>query len=96
MLLQRQLHWLGHVIRMPDNRLSRRLLYSKLSLGQRPVGHPKKRFIDHIKVNLLKCNIKPCDLQALASDRDVWTAVCDAGLRSFMNDWMRDEPIFMQ
>jgi len=80
LLLQRQLHWLGHVITMPDNWLPRRLLYGELT-----VGRPKKRFIDHIKANLLKCNIKPSDLVALASDRDIWRTVCDTGLRSFVN-----------
>ena len=71
LLLQRQLRWLGHVIRMPDNQLPRRLLYGKLTEGQRSVGRPKKRFIDHIKANLLKCNIKPSDLEVLVSDRDM-------------------------
>jgi len=45
----------------------------------------KKRFIDHIRANLLKCNIKPSDMEALASDKDIWRTVCDSGLRSFVN-----------
>jgi len=40
----------------------------------------------HIKANILKCNIKPSDLEALASDRDIWRTDCDTGLRSFLND----------
>ena len=73
---------------MPDNQLPRQLLYGELTVGQRSVGRPKKCFIDHIKTNLLKCNIKPSDLQALASDRDIWRTVCDTGLRSFVNGWI--------
>ena len=88
LLLQRQLHWLGHVIRMPDNRLPCRLLYGEFTVGQCSVGCPKKCFIDHIKANLLKCNIKPSDLEALASDRDIWRTVCDSGLRSFLTGWI--------
>jgi len=88
LLLQKQLRWLGHVIRMPDNRLPRRLLYGELTVVQRAVGRPKKRFIDHIKANLFKCNIKPSDLEALASDRDIWRTVYDTGLRSFLNGWI--------
>jgi len=88
LLLQRQLRWLGHVIRMPDNWLPRRLLYGELTVGQRSVGRPKKCFINHIKANLLKCNIKPSDLEALASDRDIWRTVCDTGLMSFLTGWI--------
>jgi len=56
--------------------------------GQRSVGRPQKRFIDHIKANLLKCNIKPSDLEALTSDRDIWRTVCNTGLRSFLTGWI--------
>ena len=39
-----------------------------------------QRFIDHIKANLIKCNIK----QATG----IWRTVCDSGLRSFVNGWI--------
>jgi len=48
----------------------------------------QKRFIDNIKAHLLKCNIKLSDLEALASDKDIWRTVCDTGLRSFVNGWI--------
>jgi len=88
LLLQKQLRWLGHVIRMPDNRLPRWLLYSELTVAHRSVGRPKKRSIGHIIANLVKCNIKTSDLEALASNRDIWRTVCDTGLRSFLNGWV--------
>ena len=37
---------------------------------------------------MIKCNIKLSDLEALASDRDIWRTVCDTGLRSFVNGWI--------
>ena len=80
LLLQKQLRWLRHVIRMPDNR--HWLLYGELTVGQHSFCRPKKLFIDHIKANLLKCNIKPSDLEALASDRGIRRSVCDSGLNS--------------
>ena len=84
LLLQRQLRWLGHVIRMPTNRLPRRLLYDELLLGQRPVGRPKLRYSDHVKSVLRKCNIPEAvaDLEALAADRELWTTFA-TGLKSF-------------
>ena len=82
-----QLRWLGHVICLPDNHLPHRLLYGELSQGQRSVGRPKKRFSDYIRITLQKCNIQLSDLEASASDRDVWRTVCEAGLNNFMNGW---------
>ena len=88
--MQRQLRWLGHVIRLPDNRLPRRLLYGELSQGQSSVGRPKKRFSDYIRITLQKCNIQLSNLDASASGRDVWRTVCEAGLNNFMNGWISD------
>ena len=49
MLLQHQLRWLGHVIRMPHSRLPHCVLYGQLRLGNWSAGGQKKRFNDHIK-----------------------------------------------
>ena len=57
MLLHRQIRWLGHVIRMPHSRLTHCVLHGQLRLGCRSVGGQKKRFKDHIKSILKKCNI---------------------------------------
>ena len=57
MLLHRQLRWLGHVIRMPHSMLPYCVLYGQLSLGRRSVGGQRRRFKDHIKSILKKCNI---------------------------------------
>jgi len=59
-----------------------------VSLVKRCVYDIGTRFIDHVKANLLKCNIKPSDLEALAGDRDIWRTVCDTGVRSFLNGWI--------
>ena len=41
-LLQKaQVRWVGHVTRMPDDRLPKQLLYSQLCYGKRSVGGPK-------------------------------------------------------
>ncbi|KAI8496709.1 hypothetical protein Bbelb_253640 [Branchiostoma belcheri] len=43
-LRRNRLRWLGHVARMDDNRLSKKILYGELSQGSRPRGRPKLRF----------------------------------------------------
>jgi len=83
LLLQRQLRCLGHVIRMPSNRLPRRLLYGELLLGQRSVGRQKLRYSDHVKSVLRKCNNAEADLEVLAADRELWSSTCATGLKSF-------------
>ncbi|XP_076055170.1 uncharacterized protein LOC143033564 [Oratosquilla oratoria] len=79
LLAQRHLHWVGHTIRMPENRLPRQMLYGQLSSGSRSVGGPKKRYKDHCKDLLINCNINPNELETLAVDRQTWRTVCTSG-----------------
>jgi len=82
-VMQRQLLWVGHIIRMSSNRLPRRLLYSKLQEGRRSRGGQMKRFSDHVKLLLKKCQIAPGQFEALAADRDEWRDACKVGLVTF-------------
>jgi len=86
-VMQRQLRWLGHVIRMPANRLSRHVLYGELLQGSRSQGGQKKWFSDHIKATLKKCHIPPDELKALSEDRSVCRDTCKASQDSF-HDWV--------
>jgi len=42
-----------------------------------------KRFSDHVKLLLKKCQIPPGQLEALAADSLVWRDVCEDGLATF-------------
>jgi len=42
-IIQAQLRWTGHVARMNEIRLPKRILYGELALGKRSRGHPKAR-----------------------------------------------------
>ena len=85
MLLHRQHRWLGHVIRMPHSRLPHFVLNGQLRLGHRSVGGQKKRFKDHIKSILRKCNISVSRLGTLASNRATNRSTCAFGM-SFFDD----------
>ncbi|XP_034071876.1 LOW QUALITY PROTEIN: uncharacterized protein LOC117545945 [Gymnodraco acuticeps] len=78
-ITQHQLRWLGHVVRMPSNRLPRRVLYGQLHHGRRSAGGQKKRYKDQLKTALKKCKIRPEALEDAAADRNTWRQLCRDG-----------------
>jgi len=84
---ERQLRWVGHVIRMSSKRLPRRVLYGQLTHGERLPGAPKKLLSDHLKAILKKCPISFDQLEVLAMDRITWRDACQAGLSAYMIDF---------
>ena len=47
-----QLRWTGHVTRLPDERLPKKVLYGELQEGKRSQGGQKKRYITPLKPRL--------------------------------------------
>ena len=47
-----QLMWTGHVIRMPDKQLPKKVFYGELKVGKRSQGGQKKRYKDTLKNSL--------------------------------------------
>lgn len=79
MLARKQLRWIGHVFRMPEQRLPRQVLYGQLPEARRNPGGQKKRYKDQIRTTLKKCNIAPKELENNASDRKQWRVLCNEG-----------------
>ena len=52
-----QLRWTGHVIRMPDGRLPKKVLYGELQEGKPSQCGQKKRFKDILKASVKDFNI---------------------------------------
>lgn len=82
-LCRRQLRWLGHVIRMPSDRLPKQVLYGELVDGRRSAGGQKKRYKDFIKTVLKKFHMNPDTLEADASNRSLWRRKCHGGVEFF-------------
>jgi hypothetical protein len=64
----RTMRWMGHVARMGEKRNLYRLLVGKPE-GNRPLGRPKRRWIDNIKMDLLEIELSVVDWFGLAQDR---------------------------
>ena len=86
MLLHRLLRWLGHVIRMPHSRLRHCVLYGQLRLGHSSIDGQKKRFKDHIKSILKKCNFPFSRLETLTSNRATLRYTCAIEMSCFNDE----------
>jgi hypothetical protein len=61
----------GHVARMGEGRGVHRVLVGKLE-GKRPLGRPRRRWEDNIKMDLQEVGGSGGDWMELAQDRDRW------------------------
>ena len=80
-LKQKRPRWLGHVHRMPIDRLPKQIMYGELTEGKRPVGRPKLRHKDVIKRDLKDCGIEPMAMhwQTVAEERPTWRTSLTGG-----------------
>jgi hypothetical protein len=56
----RRMTWAGHVVRMGEKRNVYRLLIRKPE-GKRPLGRPRRRWMDNIKMDLLEIRLNVVD-----------------------------------
>ena len=70
----RRMRWTGHVSRMGEGRGVHRVLVGKLE-GKRPLGRPRRRWEDNIKMDLWEVGGGCGDWMELAQDRDRWQAL---------------------
>jgi hypothetical protein len=73
----RRMRWAGHVARMGEKRNAYRLLVGKPE-GKRPLGRPRRRWVDDIKMKLSEIGWGGVDWIGLAQDRDKWRALVNA------------------
>ena len=70
----RRMRWPGHVARMGEGRGVHRVLVGKPE-GKRPLGRPRRRWEDNIKIDLLEVGGGCWDWMELAQDRESWRAL---------------------
>jgi hypothetical protein len=67
------MRWAGHVARVGEGRGVYRILVERTE-GKRPLGRPRRRWEDNIKMNLRDIGIDGANLIRLAQDRVQWRA----------------------
>jgi hypothetical protein len=73
----RRMRWAGDVARMGGKEKCYRLLVGKPD-GKRPLGRPRCRWVDNIKIDLLEIGWGSVYWIGLAQDRDKWRALVNA------------------
>ena len=67
-----QLRWTGHVTRMSDEHLPKKILYGEQQVGKHSHGGQKKRYKDTLKASLKDFNIPTESWEQIAQDRTKW------------------------
>jgi hypothetical protein len=74
MIKSRRMRWAGHVTRMEGDRNAYRILMGNPE-GKRPLGRPKRRWVDNIKMDLREIGWDGMDWIDLVQNRDQWRAL---------------------
>ncbi|BHF84024.1 hypothetical protein SprV_0902717400 [Sparganum proliferum] len=72
MLRQMQLRWSGHLVRMDDERLPKRLFFGDVATGSRRQGGQIRRLKDTLKSSLKRLQINSTTREDVARDRTTW------------------------
>jgi hypothetical protein len=70
----RRMKWAGHVARMGEDRGVHRVLVGEPE-GKRPLGRPRRRLEDNIKMDLQEVGGSRGNWMESAQDRDTWQAL---------------------
>ena len=73
----KRMRWAGHEVRMGEERGVCRVLVGKPE-GKRPLGRPRCRWVDNIRIDLQEVGCGYMDWIGLAQDRDRWRTLMSA------------------
>jgi hypothetical protein len=76
---ERRIRWAGHVEQMRAKRNAYRLLVGKPE-ERRPIGRPRRRWLDNISMDLVEVGWGDVDWIGLAQGRDRWRALVNSVL----------------
>ena len=73
----RRMRWAGHVARMGEKRGVYKVLVGPPEV-KRPLGRPRRRWVDNIRMDLQEVGCGYMDWIVLAQDRDRWRTLVSA------------------
>ena len=76
-ITSRKIRWAGHVAHMGEEKGVYRVLVGKPE-GRRPLGRPRRRWMDNIRMDLQEMGCGYMDWIGLAQDRDRWRTLVSA------------------
>ena len=79
MIKSRRLRWAGHVARIEEGRSAFKILIGKPT-GKIPLGRPRRRWEDNIRMDLEEIGINAGNWVDSAQCRDYWRALVNAAL----------------
>jgi hypothetical protein len=71
MIMSRMMTWVGHVAQMMEMRNAYRIMVGKPE-GKKPLGRPRRRWLDNIKMDFREIGCGGTDCIHLAQYRDQW------------------------
>jgi hypothetical protein len=79
MMGSRRMRWAGHLARIGEKRNVYRILVGKAE-GKRPLGRPRRRWVENIKMDLREIAWGGIDWIDVAQDRDQWRALANTAM----------------
>ena len=76
----RSMRWAGHVARMGEESGVYMVLLGKPE-GKRPLGRPRRRWVDNIRTDLQEVGCRYMDWIGLAQERDRWRTLVSAVMK---------------
>ena len=88
----RRMRWVGHVARVGEEKGVYRVLVGKPE-GKRPLGRPRRRWVDNIRMDLQEVGCGYVDWIGLAQDRDRWRTLVSAVMKNAGNFLTSCKPV---
>ena len=91
MIRRRRLQWAGKLVRMPNERLPKMMLFGELEHGKRRRGAPPNNWRRCLKDDLNKFKIDTNKWIELASDEKQWQELLEKSSTEFFAQWLADK-----